>query len=71
MSAQSSTWSNENSTTYLVSNGIWTTIDTSEYGEDDGRLMVTINSHVHEFPNRDGFTSFVSHFHEYRDAANL
>jgi N6-adenosine-specific RNA methylase IME4 len=57
------------SLTYLVRNCIWTAIDTPDFQADEQRLTVVINGIVHEFPERNEFDSFVSHFDDYLDVA--
>jgi hypothetical protein len=55
--------------TYLIRNHIWTVIDPPDLQSDEQQLTVTINSTLHEFPDRNEFDSFVSHFDDYLDVA--
>ena len=53
------------SVTYLVRNQIWTAIDPPDLQADEQRLTVSINGILHEFPDRNEFDSFISHFEDY------
>src|SRR5437016_757152 len=56
--------------TYLVRNHIWTAIDTPDFQAEEQRLTVVINATLHEFPDRNEFSSFCSHFQDYLDVAD-
>jgi N6-adenosine-specific RNA methylase IME4 len=58
------------SVTYLVRNQIWTAIDRPDLQADEQRFTVSINGILHEFPGRNEFDSFISHFEDYLGVAD-
>jgi N6-adenosine-specific RNA methylase IME4 len=60
----------QNSTSYLVRNGVWAAIDDPELQVDEQRLTVAFGSTRHEFVDRDDFGSFVMHLDDYLDGAH-